>query len=315
MAVFDDVTRVVAAEAEARELLTTAAIERGRSELAAEVLHDIGNAVVGIGTRTAALLQDSHWNELIQLKNLCTFLSARIEGMAALLGEKKAEALVQLVGEIHVSLEGRRQRTEESMQSFTASVHHIQEILNLHRHYARQSSQGARERISLRVIVEDALTIQSAALEKRSIAIERRMAPGMPELSLDRTRMIQVLGNLLKNACEAFDTCPPAAGFRIVVEIAPSPGGSGVCMELRDNACGFAPERAESLFERAISTKGRGSGLGLYHCRKIVEGHGGTLVLRSDGPGLGASAVLTLPDPPNPEAVRGYLDEQSRPGD
>ncbi len=301
MAVFEDVSRVVAAEDEARDLLTTAAIESGRSELAAEVLHDIGNAVVGIGTRTATLLEDSGWPELDQLGKLGAFLSLRAEELAASLGAKKAEALARLVGEIHGALDDRRRRTEESMQSFTASVHHIQEILNLHRHYARQNARGLRERIPLRAIAEDALTIQASALEKRSIAIERRTAPGLPKLSLDRTRMIQVLGNLLKNACEAFDACPAEAGRTIVVEIAPAPAGPGVRMELRDNACGFAPEQAESFFEKDTSTKGRGSGLGLYHCRKVVEAHGGTLVLRSDGPGCGASSVLTLPDTPTPE--------------
>lgn len=314
MAVFEDVTRVTEAEAETRDLLTSTAIERGRSELAAEVLHDIGNAVVGIGTRTASLLEDSQWPELIQLGKLGGFLSSRSEALTATLGEKKADALIKLVNEVHGSLESRRQRTEESMQSFTMSVHHIQEILNLHRHYARQSAYAGRERVSLKVIAEDALTIQAAALAKRSITLERRFAPDLPKLSLDRTRMIQVLGNLLKNACEAFDACPPAAGRKIVLEIARDKAGSGLCMQLRDNACGFAPERAELLFEKDTSTKGRGSGLGLYHCRKVVESHGGTLVLQSDGPGLGASSILTLPNSPTPEPDHADHLEHENPG-
>ena len=314
MAVFEDVTRLVIAEAETLELVTSTAVERGRSELASEVLHDIGNAVVGIGTRTASLLEDSEWGELHQLEKLGGFLSSRGDALAASLGDKKATALIKLVDEIHVTLEARRRRLEESMRSFTSSVHHIQEILNLHRHYARQSSQGGRERVSLKVIAEDALTIQAAALEKRSIALERRYSPGLPKLSIDRTRMIQVLGNLLKNACEAFDACPPEPGRRIVVEIAPAANGSGVCLQLRDNACGFPPERAESLFEKGTSTKGRGSGLGLYHCRGVVEAHGGTLVMRSDGPGLGASSILTVPDTPKREPERADLAEHESAG-
>lgn len=301
MAVFEDVTRVVAAEAEARDLLTSSAIERGRSELAAEVLHDVGNAVVGIGTRTAALLEEAQWPELVQLERLGEFLSSRREVFVEALGAKKAEALPRLVGEIHQALESRRRRSEESMQSFRTSVHHIQEILSLHRHYARQSARGGRERVSIRVVVEDALTIQASGFEKRGVAIVRRSAPDLPKLSLDRTRMIQVVGNLLRNAGEAFDAQPAAAGRAIVVEAEPLPGGGGIRLEIRDNACGFAPERAESLFQKHSTTKSRGSGIGLHNCRKVVEAHGGTLVLTSEGPGAGASAVLTLPQTPPAE--------------
>ena len=314
MAVFEDVTRVIEAEAETLELVASTAIERGRSELATEVLHDIGNAVVGIGTRTASLLEDSEWSELNQLAKLGGFLATRSDALSAALGEKKASALTNLIDEIHSSLDSRRRRINESMRTFSSSVHHVQEILNLHRHYARQSPQGGRERISLKVLAEDALTIHAAALEKRSIVVERRFAPGLPKLSLDRTRMIQVLVNLLKNACEAFDVSPSTEGRKIVMEIAAGSDGSELCLQIRDNACGFPPERAELLFEKDTSTKGRGSGLGLYHCRKVVESHRGTLVMRSDGPGQGATSILTLPHFPKREADHANLAEHESAG-
>ena len=90
--------------------------------------------------------EEFHWPELVQFEKLSSFLSARRDGLAETLGDKKADALLKLVAEIGAALESRRQRSEESMQFFTASVHHIQEILSLHRHYARQSVQGGRER-------------------------------------------------------------------------------------------------------------------------------------------------------------------------
>jgi signal transduction histidine kinase len=204
---------------------------------------------------------------------------------------------------------------EQSMQGFTASVHHIQEILNLHRHYARQTAQAGRDRIALKAIVQDALTIQAASLEKRRIIVEKRFGTEQTKLSLDRTRMIQVLVNLLKNVCEAFDSCKPGPGRSLVVELTRLRDGSEVQLALRDNACGFAPAQGEVFFNKHSSTKGRGSGIGLYHCRKVVETHGGSLLLQSDGLGLGASAILTLPTTPTLEPDHAHDLEHARPGD
>jgi signal transduction histidine kinase len=301
MAVFEDVTRVVDAETEARSLLTSEALERGRSEMAAEVLHDIGNAIVGLGTRTVSLLKELEWPELLQISKLNAFLAARDEALIAALGPTKAVAVRELLGEVVGALEARRQRFAASVQSSTASIHHIQEILNLHRHYARHAGTGVRERVSLIGIAQDALTIQAASLEKREVIVERRMDPDLPRLSIDRTRMIQVLVNLLKNSCEAFDARPINAERRIAIAAARAADGEHATLTLCDNGCGFATDRAESFFEKHQSTKHRGSGIGLYHCRRVVEAHGGTLRLESDGPGRGARAIVTLPLPPTPE--------------
>ena len=71
--------------------------------------------------------------------------------------------------------------------------------------------------------------------------------------------------------------------------------GRNAVMRIADNARGFDPEAAEDFFKNGFSTKNRGSGIGLYQCRAIVESHGGTIAINSQGIEKGAEVVLSLP--------------------
>ena len=68
-------------------------------------------------------------------------------------------------------------------------------------------------------------------------------------------------------------------------------------LTVRDTGPGVAPEHRASLFEPLFSTKARGTGLGLWVCRQVVERHGGTIRLR-EGEGPGATFEVRLPIAP-----------------
>ncbi|RZM33511.1 MAG: ATP-binding protein [Sphingomonas sp.] len=68
-----------------------------------------------------------------------------------------------------------------------------------------------------------------------------------------------------------------------------------VTIQIRDDGEGFAPDVAAALFTRGFSTRAHKSGgLGLHWCANSVNAMNGSLRLESDGPGLGAVAILTL---------------------
>src|SRR5438034_3989525 len=106
--------------------------------------------------------------------------------------------------------------------------------------------------------------------------------------------MRQVLGNLLVNAVKF----TPAGGR---VEIDAAADADGVRIIVQDTGAGIEPDLLPHVFERfrqadwrKAGTRG-GLGLGLAIVREIVEMHGGAVEARSDGPGTGATFVVTLP--------------------
>jgi len=114
---------------------------------------------------------------------------------------------------------------------------------------------------------------------------------GLPIVELDSTRIAQVLDNLLSNAAKYAPGAP--------VELRARSEGDLVAIEVEDHGPGIAPEHMSQMFQRFYRVPEtqrtvRGTGLGLYICRKIVESHGGQIGVDSQ-PGRGTRFFFTLP--------------------
>ncbi|WP_034386419.1 PAS domain S-box protein [Deinococcus sp. YIM 77859] len=112
--------------------------------------------------------------------------------------------------------------------------------------------------------------------------------------------LVQLFTNLIGNGLKFHrEAVPPEVSVTAELE------GTRVKIEVRDNGIGIAPEyheRVFAIFQRLNRREAYpGNGIGLAICRKIVEGHGGSLSLTST-PGQGTTFHLTLPLPPAPAA-------------
>jgi signal transduction histidine kinase len=108
----------------------------------------------------------------------------------------------------------------------------------------------------------------------------------------DRVILSQVIGNLFRNAAEAIAAQGDGDG-QVLVTVADGPE---VTVTIADDGDGFDPADAPMLFQHGYSTrKAKSGGLGLHWCANGMAAMGGSLRLESDGPGLGARAILTLP--------------------
>jgi PAS domain S-box-containing protein len=141
-------------------------------------------------------------------------------------------------------------------------------------------------------VVNEAVDLQQPVAAEKGLSLRRSNAPE-GEIICDRGRILQVFGNLIGNAikfCRAGDT--------ITVNV--SRNATHVTFSVTDTGPGIQPEVLPHLFEpywSAAEHAASGSGLGLYICRGIVEGHGGRLWVQST-PGQGATFYFTLPIAP-----------------
>jgi signal transduction histidine kinase len=301
MAALNDVTRTVVNEQIARAALRSQAAQEGRVEILTGILHDIGNGITGMGTRTAILGAAPPWDELDQLSKLGAFFRKHQTALEAALSTDKAAALLSFVDTVIGRFQHRATEWRETVALFSKSILHVQEIINIQRQFVHGGST-TRRMLNPEELLEDALAIQRASLDKRGIAVVTKLDPDLGQLDGDRTRLIQVFVNVIKNAAEAFDANgsePARRTLRIVIRRLPP---DHLEFTFTDNACGFEAPQGTLAITRGHTTKQSGSGLGLSSCFQTVTSHQGTFALRSPGRGLGATCCIVLPMKMPPEA-------------
>jgi signal transduction histidine kinase len=126
------------------------------------------------------------------------------------------------------------------------------------------------------------------------VAIEREYQP-TPPMTLDRHKLIQILGNLLSNARHALKASGDSRR-RLTLRVRRADAGA-IAVEVQDSGVGIRPEVLQRLFEFGFTTRKEGHGFGLHTSSILAKELAGELVAHSDGPGQGARFVLRLPIP------------------
>ena len=150
-------------------------------------------------------------------------------------------------------------------------------------------------------LVRDAVVLQQDVAE--GVGVEARLPETPVTAEIDSTMIGQAMTNLIKNAWEAIESLqekgrsPVGHIPRVLVEMELE--GDAVRISISDNGIGL-PEDRSRLFEPYVTTRAKGTGLGLPIVKKIIEEHGGTLALIDANPldssgQIGARADIVLP--------------------
>jgi signal transduction histidine kinase len=170
----------------------------------------------------------------------------------------------------------------------------VDDLLDVSR-ITRRKIELRRRRIELSEAVDKAVEIVHPLLEERSHEVDLRevLRHGLA-VDADPDRLAQIISNLLSNAAKYSD-----AGSTITVRAARV--GDRVSLSMKDEGVGIAPDMMGRVFElfaqhpQAIERSEGGLGLGLAIVRHLTELHGGTVSVRSDGPGKGSEFIVELP--------------------
>lgn len=139
------------------------------------------------------------------------------------------------------------------------------------------------------VRVTDAIDKSVSLLGKATIQVRREYAGDLPLVDAAPARLQQVFLNLLQNARDAM----PEGG---TVYVRCWAEGDKVIASIRDTGTGMSHQTQEHLFEPFFTTKevGKGTGLGLFICHRIVTEHGGKIRINSEQ-GRGTEVLVELP--------------------
>ncbi|MDD3294459.1 MAG: ATP-binding protein [Geobacteraceae bacterium] len=177
------------------------------------------------------------------------------------------------------------------------NIERIKAVVNTLTGLLKKSEKGKFEPLSLKLILEETLPLvqfQTYLDNLSGTEVDFNVPGNVPLIRGDLERLQEVFLNLFINAYLAM------AGKRhrkigVLAEIDPRDPNM-VAIHFRDNGSGMTEETAKKVFNYGFTTKppGKGSGLGLYMCKYIIELHGGTITVDSRL-GEGTTFTLTLP--------------------
>ncbi len=151
--------------------------------------------------------------------------------------------------------------------------------------------------VSVTALLSRLLQFMSAYLADQDVHVVQNLEDALPELSLDRAQMEQVVKNIVINAVQAMPH-----GGTLTVTTRCRPDQDIVNIDFTDTGVGISAARIDKICTPFFTTKTKGTGLGLAIVRKIVETHGGRLVIQST-PGEGSTFTVQLPIQPVPAGM------------
>ncbi|AKJ04760.1 Signal transduction histidine kinase CheA [Archangium gephyra] len=275
---------------QAQARLVDAARETGTAEVAANVLHNMGNVLTS-AVLNAQILRDKVDNSrMVRLKQLTGLLEQHQGDLAGFLTkDPRGPQWVNYLSGLAEELLREHASMKESAGKLREHLEHMRAILQVQQAYARNSLLP--EECDLAQLVEDALSIQLPALQRHGITVTRELR-AQPRARLDKHRMLQILINLLTNARNAMSGLPETQRH---LRVRLDAEGGTARIQVVDSGKGIAPEHRERLFSQGFTTREDGQGLGLYSSSLAAKSLGGRLTLDSEGPGKGATATLELP--------------------
>ena len=168
----------------------------------------------------------------------------------------------------------------------------VDDLLDVSR-ISRGKIELRKQRIDLTSVVKQAIEDTRPLVKSMGHELTVTLPPEPVYLNADRTRLVQVLGNLLNNACKFTDM-----GGRISLTVEVVDGEAVIT--IRDNGIGIAAEQLPSIFEMFVQADTSmersvsGLGIGLALVKNMLEKHGGTVGVQSHGLGRGSTFVVRM---------------------
>ena len=269
--------------------LRHASHQAGMAEVATGVLHNVGNVLNSLGvsaTLVLARLRDSRVGNVQRIAKLLAEQEGRVG--AFLENDPRGREVPSYLTQLGEHLVAEGQELQAETQAIVTHVEHIGRIVVAQQTYARRG--GITEQVDVAELLDSAIALNFAHIT--DITVSRDYQP-VPPLTLDRHKLIQILGNLLSNARHALRE-PSQSARTLTVRVRPLAAGS-LSIDVEDSGVGIEAGVLERLFEFGFTTKKDGHGFGLHVSGILAKELGGELSGHSDGRGRGARFSLCLP--------------------
>src|SRR5256714_11085640 len=292
-----DVTARVAAEQREdilQQQLRDASRQAGMADVATSVLHNVGNVLNSVNVSANLVTDSLKRSRAAGLGRVVSLLQEHQSDLGRFVAhDERGKVLPVYLAELSRHLSADNQNALQELDSLKSNIDHIKDIVTMQQRYAKLG--GVAEIIDIRHLVEESMRINASAFERHAVQVVREFAD-VPQITVDKHKVLQILVNLLRNAKDACQSMSEQ-GRRVTICI--DRCAAGLRVTIADNGSGIAAEHMSRIFTHGLTTKKTGHGFGLHSGALAAREIGGALRAESPGPGRGATFILELPLKPH----------------
>ena len=263
----------------------------GMAEVATSVLHNVSNVLNSVNISISLVSDELKKRRLENISRVAALMREHAGDIGEFMSrDPRGKQLPDYLNQLAEFLSKEQNDLLKEMAEIRQNIDHIKDIVAIQQNYTRMS--GVSEKVLVTDLVEDALRMNTGALMRHSVELVREFKPNLPEITVQKHKVLQILVNLIRNAKYACEESNQP-GKRLTLSVSNCP--NGVRIAVMDNGIGIPPQNLDKIFNHGFTTRKGGHGFGLHSSMLAARDIGGTLTGRSDGPGQGATFTLELP--------------------
>lgn len=264
--------------------------QAGMSEVATSVLHNVGNILNSMIISLETLNNASSKNYPNKLSLVSQMLEDNRDQLSVFLSEdEKGKLIPNYIAELAKIMSADHAKNNSELQSINDSLKHITEIISSQLIYAKPNQIVEEIEVSQTIDMAVQMAIGN---NQKHICLTKSYADNV-YIKTDKTKLLQILVNLIRNAYESVIKNEKSASKEITLSLKRLRTHLQITIE--DNGEGISKDNLKQIFNFGFTTKKKGHGFGLHSSAIAAKEMKGSLKFESPGVGKGASFILTLP--------------------
>lgn len=272
--------------------LVTIARKAGMSEVATSILHNVGNILNSVNISLSVLQETVNESKLNKLTKISAMILENLPNKPNyLLEDPKGKLIPHYLDDMAQHLLLEQDNIKLEIQNLNQNISHIKDIVKMQSNISGVS--GISEQVNVGEVIDLAIHMTAVSPERHHININKFFDE--VEIHIDKSKLLQILVNLIKNAKESLlQKNIKEKNINIYVKNQTDPLHN-VEIIIEDNGIGISEDNLLRIFSMGFTTKTSGHGFGLHSAAIAAKELGGSLTAESKGKDQGAKFILTLP--------------------
>jgi len=271
--------------------LTSAARRAGMSEVATNVLHNIGNILNSVNISIELIGEKLRKSKIHKVQQISDLLKEHTNDMTQFLTEtEQGKTLVNYLIKIGTSIKNEYDEIYFELEQLVKNVEHIKSVI-----VVQQSISGAVgiiESVSITKVLDEVLDLNSSEFKAYKVIIEKEYDE-TPLIMVDRIKLEQILVNIIQNARDSLrESTNQQKKLTLSIK---NIANDKIMINITDNGVGIHENTLKTMFSFGFTTKKTGHGFGLHSSAIAARELGGSISVTSEGVDKGATFSIELP--------------------